>query len=120
MGNLSFRSLINAVTRPWAVTKAQRAHVKSNPECAACGSMVKCQGHHVLPYKKFPGSRSDAANFITLCEGVNKCHLRVGHGGDWRFYNPEVMSDATDFKSANAIMRRVLLDRIKAKRVIDA
>lgn len=113
------RNVVNAVRRPSAVTRAQHRHLQLNPKCAACGSSDGCQAHHVQPYNKFPDLGANPNNFITLCERGIECHLHVGHGGNFKMYNPDVREDAADYLSMNDAARRVLLDRIRAKRLPD-
>lgn len=108
-----FRRIINRIRRPASVTRAQHHHVARHPSCAACGSEVSVQAHHIDPYNKFPSMASNPDNFISLCEGVNECHLKVGHGGNWHYYNPTVVQDAADFRQANDVARKLILSRIK-------
>lgn len=114
------RRIVNRLTRPSVVTKAQHDHVKASPFCMACGSMSHVQAHHVLPFHKYPLAGADPMNFISLCEGHLQCHLKIGHGGDWRFFNPDVVGDAKEHRWANDVARRLLMLRIHTKRLPDA
>lgn len=116
------RNLVNKVVRPAAVTRAQHEHVKQFPACAACGATESCQGHHVRPYHKFPELAANPSNFITLCEhpGGPECHLHVGHGGSFRFFNSSVVADAARMKAAETDAdRQLILAEIKANRQPD-
>lgn len=68
-----------------------RAHLDVHPNCAACGGSVALHVHHALPYDRYPDKELDVGNLVTLCmrEGF-ECHFLLGHGGDWRTYNPHV------------------------------
>jgi len=67
------------------------AYERENPKCAACGATTKLQVHHVMPFHLDPALELDVSNFVTLCmEGDNDCHLRIGHGGNFRAYNPKL------------------------------
>jgi len=66
----------------------------NNSSCAACGSITKLEVHHVRPYHSHPELELDATNLITLCENVLKCHLKVGHMGNFKRENPNVRVDA--------------------------
>ena len=75
----------------------RRAWLALHPTCAACGSKQHVQVHHLWPVH-FPGGEKtelDPTNFMTLCErpGWN-CHIRIGHGGDFKARNPEARKDA--------------------------
>lgn len=114
------RRILNRIRRPSAVTSAQHRHVQRNPACVACGSMRSVQAHHVAPWNLFPELGADPNNFISLCESETECHLLIGHGGNFKFYNPDVVDDARWYRGSNDVARRLLLDRIRSKRLVDA
>lgn len=73
----------------------RNAHVRANPYCAACGSGLRLNVHHVQPYHLYPELELDPANLLTLCEGtVVNCHLLFGHLRSWLSWNPNVHEDA--------------------------
>ena len=76
--------------------EARAEHLKKHPACAACGAVVNLQVHHCRPFHLFPELELDPHNLITLCEqaGPKGCHLRIGHLGKWRDYNPGVRKTA--------------------------
>lgn len=114
------RNVANKVKRPSVVTYAQRKHVQLNPSCAACGSTSGIQGHHIKPFNKFPELAASPNNFVSMCETGIECHLHVAHGGNFKFYNPDVLNDAAAFRQANDPARRIILDNIRSKRLVDA
>ena len=63
--------------------------------CAGCGSTVKLEVHHIKPFHVAPELELEPSNLIVLCEtpGMD-CHLRLGHGGDWRRVNTNVRDSA--------------------------
>lgn len=71
----------------WATRKALLAYRKANPVCEATGNTSSLQVHHVLPVSIFPELAADPSNFITLCK---QAHFAVGHGGNWKDFNPHV------------------------------
>ena len=79
----------------WSVTKA--AWLIEHPTCAACGRKECLTVHHKWPVS-WPGGKElelSDQNLITLCEWQTmNCHLHVGHLGDWRSRNPQVVTDA--------------------------
>lgn len=87
----------------------ERAFRKYNPACAACGGMTRLQVHHKQPFHLHPELELDPGNLIGLCFGPNECHLEIGHGGDWRGYNPNVVSDAAEAISRPAFFKDVVL-----------
>jgi hypothetical protein len=70
----------------------RRKHIKENPWCAACGSKRFPQVHHMLPFSDRPELELEPSNLITLCMSRNECHLHIGHGGKYTFFNPEVQT----------------------------
>ena len=81
-------------SRQWP--RVERAHLKFEPCCAACGSRERVQVHHRLPFHLRPDLELAPANLITLCEpkGPGGHHLSIGHLGNWKRYNPNVEQDA--------------------------
>lgn len=63
-----------------------------SPYCKLCGSTVKLEVHHKLPFHLFPELELEMSNLMTLCEGGNgfNCHLNFGHWGNYKFYNTEI------------------------------
>src|SRR5271168_657854 len=67
---------------------------EEHPTCAACGGKKNLNVHHILPFHTFPTLELDPTNLITLCMGKLECHLQLGHLGNFKFYNPNIRSDA--------------------------
>lgn len=78
----------------WESTRKQ--HLISEPFCAACGNTKNLQVHHIKPFHVYPELELEKSNLITLCEekGDSGCHLKVGHLGNWKYINPNVIKDA--------------------------
>lgn len=70
------------------------AHLRAQDACRACGEKRRLQVHHIKPFHLDPGAELDPLNLVTLCMGPAECHLRIGHGGMFRAYNPDVLEDA--------------------------
>jgi 5-methylcytosine-specific restriction endonuclease McrA len=70
------------------------AFLIANPSCAGCGTLVKLEVHHIVPFHVDPSKELNTDNLITLCEDVEKCHIRIGHLGSFRKANPNVREDA--------------------------
>lgn len=78
--------------------------VESNPACAACGGKDKLEVHHIQPFHLNPELELDPNNLIALCESTSYgiiCHLVIGHNGDYKKINPNVIEDAA------AILRKL-------------
>jgi hypothetical protein len=71
----------------------ERAHLEKQPRCAACDSTKQLNVHHKLPFHLHPELELDPNNLITLCMD-NECHIEIGHGGNFKAYNPEVTVQA--------------------------
>jgi len=68
-----------------------------NTKCAICESTSNLEVHHKQPFHVNPDLELDLTNLIVLCEskhnGIN-CHLLVGHLGNYKNVNPDVVEDA--------------------------
>ncbi len=89
----TIREATKARSPEWPTVR--RAHLKLQPLCAACASDVRMQVHHKEPFHLDPALELDPDNLISLCMGPNECHIRIGHGDDFKAYNPNVVSDAS-------------------------
>lgn len=73
----------------WSGTRKQ--HILREPRCQWCGGKLDLEVHHVEPFHVNPSRELDDSNLITLCEHGNKdCHLRRGHNGSWKMFNPNI------------------------------
>ncbi len=87
--------LTMGVPRDWRWSQVRDAYLKHSPRCRVCGGTKQVTAHHIWPVS-WPGGKDVElieANLITLCEH-NGCHLQVGHLGDFRSRNPNVIEDA--------------------------
>jgi 5-methylcytosine-specific restriction endonuclease McrA len=75
------------------------------------------QVHHIVPFSTAPDLELEPSNLITLCMGEFDCHLRLGHGGSFRHYNPLVVEDATEFREAEVHRRTALIKEARARRL---
>jgi hypothetical protein len=72
----------------------EHKHLKKNPTCAACGGTEHLNVHHKKPFHLFPELELEPTNLITLCmDGDKDCHIKLGHGGNFKAYNPNVEED---------------------------
>lgn len=79
----------------WATVR--KHHIVKNPTCAVCGGTEKAEVHHIKPFHEYPELELTPTNLITLCESKSHgvvCHLFVGHLGNYKNSNPEVVEDA--------------------------
>ena len=71
--------------------QVRRLHLQSHPFCAACGGHEALEAHHIAPFHLNPLLELDPENLITLCrERAAVCHLRFGHGGNFKDFVPPV------------------------------
>jgi len=89
--------------------------IKDHPECVACGATLELQVHHEMPYHLHPELELDPNNLIVLCMKDNECHLRIGHGNNFRAFNPFVVSDAATARK-HPERREAIEKEAKAKR----
>ena len=72
----------------------EHAFRKDHPVCAACGSSENLNVHHMKPFHLFPQLELEPTNLITLCmDPKMECHIKLGHGGNFKAYNPNVQED---------------------------
>lgn len=73
----------------------RKHHILANPLCAACGGSIKPQVHHIKPFHLYRELELEPTNLITLCEhGKTECHLKIGHLGNFKRENINVVADA--------------------------
>ena len=107
-----FKSVVREKTKDltrsshWGLVR--KGHLKDYPTCAACGSKEKLQVHHVKPFHLHPELELDQDNLITLCMGPNECHLLIGHGDDFKCYNPKVRADASQAMKNPGSMKKII------------
>ena len=94
----------------------EKLHLKLEPVCAACGSSKKLNVHHKKPFHLFPQLELDLNNLITLCMD-KECHVKIGHGGNFKDYNPDVAEDAAKVLSNENLFEEVAANAMK-KRLI--
>lgn len=74
---------------------ARKHHLESQPFCKYCGGVANLEVHHIDPFHLDPEQELDQTNLITLCEAIGKqCHLRHGHLGNWKSFNPNIVKEA--------------------------
>lgn len=94
----------------------EKLHLKFHPVCEACASNKKLNVHHKKPFHLFPELELDMNNLITLCMD-KECHLKIGHGDNFKDYNPEVEQDAQRVRQ-NITLFESVVDDAKKKRLI--
>lgn len=109
------RDVVTGGKRSSQWPKIEHAFRASHPTCAACGGTEKLQVHHKQPFHLFPALELDPNNLITLCMGPNDCHLLIGHGDNFKMWNPNVEKDAAE-ALANPSERTLIVERAKAAR----
>lgn len=72
----------------------ERTFLAEHPACAACGGTKRVQVHHKQPFHLFPQLELEPSNLIGLCMGPKDCHLEIGHGGNFKKWNPKVEQHA--------------------------
>jgi len=94
----------------------EKLHLKFHPVCEACGSDKKLNVHHKKPFHLFPQFELDMNNLITLCMD-KQCHIKIGHGDNFKDYNPDVEEDAKKVRENITLFESVAEDA-KRKRLI--
>jgi 5-methylcytosine-specific restriction protein A len=112
------RKLSEPASRSPEWPKVEHAHLKLFPTCAACGSNKRLQVHHIRPFHLHPELELDPNNLITLCMSPNDCHILIGHGDDFKAYNPNVQTDASKVKANVGLLKEVAM-AAKAARLFE-
>ena len=86
----------------------EHAYRKLHPVCEACGSDVRLNVHHKHPFHLHPELELDPNNLITLCMGSDECHLLIGHGDNFRAYNPNVVEDVEKVKTDPSLREEII------------
>ena len=72
------------------IKEYRKLQKKLKSSCVVCGRKPSWWSrfhiHHLFPVKLFPKEQANPATF-RWCHA--KCHLIVGHGGNWKQYQPE-------------------------------
>jgi len=91
-------------------------HVLNHPTCAACGSSKRLQVHHIQPFHLYPELELEPTNLITLCMDISECHLSLGHGDNFRMFNPDILNDINLFINATEDGKIKIIEEAKLKR----
>ena len=94
----------------------QKLHLKLEPACAACGSTKKLNVHHKKPFHLFPELELDMNNLITLCMD-KECHEKIGHGGNFKDYNPDVAEDSAKVLANQSLFEEIVTTAEKKRLV---
>jgi 5-methylcytosine-specific restriction endonuclease McrA len=86
------RESLKARSDRWPKVRALKIAV--TPLCESCGGTKRLQVHHVRPFHLDPTLELDMSNLIVLCMGPLECHERLGHGDDFKAYNPKIRDHA--------------------------
>ena len=92
----------------------EKLHLKLEPTCAACGTSNKLNVHHKKPFHLFPELELDLNNLITLCM-EKECHEKIGHGGNFKDYNPDVAEDSAKVLANQTLFEEVVADAEKKR-----
>lgn len=100
------REKVKDLTRSPRWPAVRDGFLKTHPACAACGGTLRLQVHHVKPFHAHPELELDPRNLITLCMGEEDCHLNIGHGDNWKAWNPGVRQDALAYAKGDRVFIR--------------
>jgi 5-methylcytosine-specific restriction endonuclease McrA len=90
-----FRDIGISAKRSPKWEKFEKEFLAKYPTCAACGGKENLQAHHCIPFHHDSSLELNESNIITLCmaKGFDD-HIYVGHGGNFKMFNPNVRADA--------------------------
>lgn len=96
----------------------EKEFLKENPFCKACGSSERMNVHHIKPFHLHSDLELDKTNLIGLCMSKLECHILIGHGDNFRAYNPNVVSDADNARN-DPLLRDGIVLNAKATRLFE-
>jgi hypothetical protein len=88
--------IIKPLTRSGRWRTVRKDFLEAHPTCAACGGTKWLNVHHKMPFHDEPEKELDPNNLITLCMGKNECHLKIGHGNNFKCFNDKVTEMAKE------------------------
>ena len=74
---------------------------RDNHMCVICGSEENLQVHHIIPFARYPETRFNLGNGITLCE---ECHAKAHNGRLYSSPKEQVLTLINGDNSGNAEM----------------
>jgi hypothetical protein len=83
----------NSRSSHWATLRDQFVDVYS--QCAACGSTLDLNVHHIKSVRRYPELELEFTNLITLCR-VH--HFQIGHNRNWKNENPNCVQDVREYR----------------------
>lgn len=110
------REAIKANTRSPKWRALEKKVREEQGSCAACKSTKNLQVHHKQPFHLHPELELIEDNLICLCMDRNECHLKIGHGDNFKAYNPNAEADAKEFFNATFENREAIQARALANR----
>ena len=80
----------------------RKAFLFNNSECAACGCKEFLEVHHIKPFHSNPELELEETNLMVLCDkpGPDNCHIVLGHWGNYKKINEDVVKDAAEFRKS--------------------
>lgn len=88
-----------------------------HPQCAGCGGVERLQVHHIVPFHLCPELELDETNLIVLCMwGDNDCHLRLGHGGNFKAWNPFLHDHVERLQEDPAMRSWIVREALRVRR----
>ena len=93
------REHAKVITRSPKWSGVRKSALINNPFCECCGSTKLLQVHHRIPFHLKPELELDPKNLIVLCMDKTECHLLVGHGNNFKKYNPYITADCMNVEA---------------------
>lgn len=117
-GSVIAQKLMGESPRSDKWPKIEKEYLAKQPKCQACNGTQRLNVHHKQPFHIHPELELDLNNLITLCMGATECHIRIGHGDDFKMYNPNVVTDAAEIL-AHPEKRAEIEVKAKATRLVN-
>ena len=89
--------------------RLEKKYLLNNSKCAFCGCTSNLNVHHKKPFYLYPELELDESNLITLCMGKNECHLKIGHGNNFKYYFSNIDKALIDYNNHQKTLEEIII-----------
>lgn len=88
--------------------RLEKKYLLNNSKCAFCGATNNLHVHHKKPFHLYPELELDESNLITLCMDVNECHLKIGHGNNFKLYFAQIDEALSEYRNNQKTLDEII------------
>ena len=102
-----FRATICKAKRSGKWRALEKKFLAQHNACEVCGTSKHLQVHHIKPFHLYPELELEESNLIVVCMDSKECHLRIGHGGNFKDFCPEIKKYAQEIKNKEKTFEQI-------------